>query len=194
MREEPMSSNSCWRNRLSLKLLRVLVCLALIAGHPARADDAGNGEWRHDVPGAVAIGGGDLRWFGLRIYHAALWSGQRPFDPAARFALQLTYYRSISRERLVQTSVDEMRRLGIAPDAALLEQWQAKLRQAFVDVEPGDQLIGVSLPGHGMRLYDRRKLVADIPDPLLAQAFFGIWLNEASRDQGLRRQLLGARQ
>lgn len=189
-----MSSNSCWRNRLSLELVRPTLCLALALGHPAHAGETASTEWRDELPGALAIGSGELRWFGLRIYHAVLWSGQRPFDPAGRFALQLTYHRSISRERLVETSLDEMRRLGSAPAPATLEQWRSKLRQAFVDVEPGDQLIGINLPGYGMRLYSRSKLVADIPDPLLARAFFGIWLNEASRDQGLRLQLLGARE
>jgi len=166
-------------------------CLALAIALPAQSAGS-NGGWRDELPGAVAIGSGELRWFGLRIYNAALWSAQRRFDPAARFALQLTYHRSISRERLVRTSLDEMRRLRTASnDAAVLDRWETQLRKAFIDVEPGDQLIGVNLPGYGMRLYDQQKLVADIPDPHLAQAFFGIWLNEASRDQGLRQQLLG---
>jgi hypothetical protein len=185
--------NSCWRNRLWCKPAGALLCLALAFAAPANAGEAG-AAWRAELPGAVAVGSGELRWFGFRIYDAALWSGQQPFDPAARFALQLTYHRSISRERLAQTSLDEMRRLGTAPgDASLREQWETRLRNAFIDVEAGDQLIGVHLPGYGMRLYDRRKLVADIPDPKLARAFFDIWLNEASRDQALRRQLLGGR-
>ncbi|WP_229632100.1 chalcone isomerase family protein [Pseudoduganella violaceinigra] len=170
------------------------MCLSLALTAPAKAADNGGG-WRDAFPAAVAVGSGEMRWFGLRIYHAALWCEQRPFDPAARFALQLTYHRSISRERLVQTSLDEMRRLGTAPnDPSLQKQWENQLRKAFVDVEPGDQLIGVNQPGYGMRLFDQRKLLAEIPDPDLARAFFAIWLNEASRDQGLRRQLLGGRQ
>ncbi|WP_342113563.1 chalcone isomerase family protein [Pseudoduganella sp. OTU4001] len=165
--------------------------LLLAATQPVRGGEA-TGNWRDELPGAVTIGSGELRWFGLRIYNAALWSGQQPFDQTARFALQLTYHRSISRERLVQTSLDEMRRLGTAPsDSSMLEKWEAQLRKAFIDVAAGDQLIGVNLPGYGMRLYDPRKLVADIPDQQLARAFFGIWLHEASRDQALRRQLLG---
>lgn len=188
-----MLSNSCWRNRLFFKLVHAVLFLALAAAQSARGGEA-TGGWRAELPGAIAIGSGELRWFGLRIYDAALWSGQQPFDPAARFALQLTYQRSISRERLVQTSLDEMRRLGTAPsDSSLFDKWELQLRKAFIDVAAGDQLIGVHLPGYGMRLYDQRKLVADIPDPHLARAFFGIWLHEASRDQALRRQLLGGR-
>ncbi len=188
-----MSCNSYWRNRLWPKLVRCALCLALSFAGPAGADEAHGSGWRAELRGAVVVGSGDLRWFGLRIYHAALWSEQPSFDPAGRFALQLTYQRSISRERLVQASIDEMRRLRPRTDAALIARWQVQLREAFIDVEPGDQLIGVNLPGYGMRLYDRRRLVADIPDPGLAGAFFDIWLNQASRDQGLRRELLGVR-
>jgi hypothetical protein len=35
--------------------------------------------------------------------------------------------------------------------------------------------------------------LAVIDDVILAHAFFGIWLDQATRDQRLRRQLLGDR-
>lgn len=149
--------------------------------------------WRADLPQAQAVGDGDLTWFGLRIYHATLWAPQRRFDPAQPFALQLRYYRSISRERLVRTSIDEIRRLSRpAIDDATLARWQTMLTSAFVDVDEGDELTGVYQPAQGMRLYNRQRLLADLNDPALARAFFDIWLNPSSRDQTLRRRLLGA--
>jgi hypothetical protein len=36
------------------------------------------------VPQAQALGGGDLTWFGLRIYRATLWSASRPSTPPSR--------------------------------------------------------------------------------------------------------------
>lgn len=185
-----MLSSSCWPSRRWPELARAaLLCLALSS---AALPSAAQADWRAELPQARAVGAGELRWFGLRIYHATLWSAAQPFDPAARFALQLRYHRSISRERLVQTSLDEIRRLGIAPpDAGTLQRWEAQLRAAFVDVAEGDQLVGLHLPGQGMRLYGRDKLLAEIADPQLAQAFFAIWLHQESRDQNLRRQLLG---
>ncbi|MBA5638258.1 chalcone isomerase family protein [Duganella sp. LX20W] len=149
-------------------------------------------SWRDELPRAEALGEGELRWLGFRIYHATLWSEQRPFQPERPFALQLRYYRTISRQRLVQTSLDEMRRLnGDAIDAAALAQWELSLSRAFTDVADGDELIGVYAPGHGMRFYNRQHLLADIADVRLARAFFGIWLDEHTRDQHLRRKLLG---
>lgn len=190
MRGEPMLSNSCWPSlRWPRLAFGAALCLALAGvASPGLAQTS----WRDELPQARAVGGGELRWFGLRIYHATLWSEKQPFDPAARFALQLRYHRSISRDRLVQTSMEEIRRLGNAPrDAATLQRWEARLREAFVDVADGDQLVGLHLPGQGMRLYDQHRLRAEIADPQLAQAFFDIWLHTDSRDQNLRRQLLG---
>jgi len=182
-----------WSSSFSINARRRLVLGALLtaamaAGTPCMAA----ADWRTLLPQAKAVGGGDLRWFGLRIYHATLWSASQPFDAAQPFALQLSYYRSISRERLVRTSMEEIRRLSPTPiTAATLARWEAQLSSAFVDVRDGDELTGVYLPGNGMRLYDRQRLLAELNDEALARAFFDIWLNPDSRDPTLRLRLLG---
>jgi hypothetical protein len=186
-----MSSSSCSNAPERRRCLRAgLALLALGLASPwARAE---SGHWRELLPQAQALGDGDLTWFGLRIYRATLWTVQRPFDPARPFALQLHYYRSISRARLVDASIAEISRLsGTPPTDATLARWRTLLHSAFVDVNAGDELTGVYLPQRGMRLYDRQKLLAELADPALARAFFDIWLNENSRDQTLRQRLLG---
>jgi len=168
------------------RTMACVLCIALLGNAMASP------TWRDEVPDALVVGKGEMRWLGFRIYRAVLWGSRQPFEPGSKFALQLTYYRSISRDRLVNTSMDEMRRLGSAPiDEAEQTRWKYQLQRAFVDVQPGDQLTGVNIPGYGMRFYYGEKQVADIGDPVLAKAFFDIWLNEKSRDPELRGQLLG---
>jgi len=182
-----LSNSSCTKSKRRLLLCAVLLTAVL----PGAALAAG--DWRTLLPQAQALGGGDLTWFGLRIYRATLWSASKPFDATQPFALQLHYYRSISRERLVRTSIDEIRRLSAAPiAAATLTRWEALLNTAFIDVRDGDELTGVYLPGQGMQLYDRQRLLAELNDEALARAFFDIWLNPDSRDQRLRQRLIGA--
>jgi hypothetical protein len=175
------------------KALRVcLMALVLLAGWSVIKPSQAAG-WRDDLPQASLLGSGELRWFGLRIYQIALWSGQRPFDPAQPFALELTYQRSISRERLVEVSLDEMRRLfGERYSEAQFKQWQTVMRDAFIDVKAGDQLIGVSLPGIGCRFYNQERLLAEVRDVEFARAFFAIWLDPRSKDAQLRQHLMGA--
>lgn len=183
-----MSFSSALKSARRALLRAGLVVVVMASGVPAAA-----GEWRTLLPQAQALGRGDMTWLGLRIYHATLWSAQRPFNAALPFALQLRYYRSISRQRLVSTSMDEIARLGSASlSPATRTRWESMLKSAFVDVHEGDELTGVYLPGHGMRLYDRERLLAELRDEALARAFFDIWLHADSRDAALRKQLLGA--
>ncbi len=93
-------------------------------------------SWREAVPQARLIGEGQLRFFGLRIYDARLWSETAPLQARTPFALELTYHR---------------------------------------------------------RFYVNGRLQHEVADAAFADAFFAIWLDPRSRDQKLRRNLLGQR-
>lgn len=149
-------------------------------------------EWRKDLPDAKLVGSGEFTWWGLSIYTAKLWHSTPSFDPNQDFALELTYNKSISRSRFVDASIDEMKRImGNRFTTSLEQQWRAYMDKSFVDVKPGDQLIGVKLRGKGCRFYSRDRLVNEIADEEFAQAFFAIWLDPRSRDQELRARILG---
>lgn len=149
--------------------------------------------WRAEIAPGHLLGSGDLNWFGFHIYSAKLWSSASVFNVDSKFALELTYHKNISRERFVDTSLEEMTRLyGEQFSQAQLQRWKEYMQQAFTDVKKGDQLIGVNLPGIGCRFYNRDKLLAEIKDPAFARAFFGIWFDARSKDRKLRQNLLGA--
>lgn len=161
--------------------------LTVMSCGPAQA-----AEWRDDVPQARLMGSAELRWFGLKIYNAALWSAKAPFDPEQAFALELTYQRNISRSRIVQTSIDEIRRLfGERYSDEQIKRWEALMNGVFTDVSEGDQLTGVYLPGIGCRFYNRNGMLGEIKDLEFAHVFFAIWLDPRSKDKQLRNRLLG---
>lgn len=153
--------------------------------------------WRKDIPQAKLIGSGEFSWWGLSIYSAKLW--QEPgasatviFNPQQSFALEITYHKSISRERFVDTSIDEISRLhGASFSAEQMQQWRSYMAKAFTDVKSGDQLIGVHVPQFGCRFYSHSKLLAEIPDEKFSNAFFSIWLDPRSKDRQLRAKLMG---
>jgi len=149
-------------------------------------------SWNDEVPEARLIGQGDLRWLGFKLYTAQLWSATSRIGEHAPFALVLNYHRRISREQLVDASIKEMQRVAdTPPDEHRLGRWRGYMMQAFLNVDEGDQLIGVYLPGRGCRFYQRDALLATIDDAEFARAFFAIWLSPQARDPDLRRQLLG---
>lgn len=136
------------------------------------------------------LGSGELRWLGLSIYQASLWTAATRFDDTEPFALMLSYSRDIAGSRLVSTSIDELKRLGTR-DEATLRRWEALLTSIFPDVKGGDSIIGVSLPSRGAVFYHRGRLTGEIGDREFARAFFRIWLDERTRAPELRARLLG---
>ncbi|NYT60785.1 chalcone isomerase family protein [Alcaligenaceae bacterium] len=148
-------------------------------------------DWRDALPDAQLCGQGEFRKYGFDIYEAQLWGPciSEPLDAA--FALQLTYHRTISRQKIVESSLDEMKRLAVAPvSEATLEHWRALLEQAFVDVKPGDSLTGVYLPDSGVRFFMGAQLTAEIKDTAFARTFFRIWLDPDTQAPELRKNLL----
>jgi hypothetical protein len=137
------------------------------------------------------IGSGSLHWFGLHVYDARLAVAGEKFDPAQPFALTLRYAREFKGERIAQTSIDEIRRLGFGA-AVDHERWLEAMRRVFPDVKRGDELTGAAVPGRGTEFFHNGRLVGTIDDPGFARAFYAIWLDPRTQVSELRAQLLGA--
>jgi Chalcone isomerase-like len=149
-------------------------------------------DCRVELPSAQLSGSGELHLFGFHLYDAQLWSARLPVSYDARFALLLTYTHAVTRERLAQLGIDEMKRLAASPiPDDQIEQWHHDMLASFVDIAPGDQLCGVFLPGQGVRFFANGKPTATIDDVAFARAFFGIWLDPRTQARALREQLLG---
>lgn len=164
---------------------RWLLILALLSG-PVLAG------WQEALPQAHVVGAAEFRVFGFRVYTARLWSVGKPFTPEQPLALELTYHRDISRDDLVDASIDEIKRTspeGVSDSQ--LQSWRAEMAKAFVDVTAGMKIIGVYLPGREARFYVGEKLQHVVQDPAFAKAFFNIWLSPKTRDPELREQLMG---
>lgn len=164
----------------------VLACCLLTATGLAQAD------WRQALPEARLVGSADYSFFGFRLYSARLWSPTAPLAVDAPFALELTYHRTIERDDLVAASLKEIRRTaGDRVSEAQLQAWAEQMRQAFVDVEPGQRITGVFLPGQGARFYFGDQLTHAVDDRAFARAFFDIWLSPRTREPERREELLG---
>lgn len=175
------------------RLCSTLLLALLLACAQAQADSQAG--WRERLPQASLIGSGDFSWFGFSVYNARLWSPAQQVDFSQPFALELTYRRNISRDTLVDTSLDEIRRINGEPlDREQQETWAQQMRQAFVDVKDGTRITGVFLPEEGCRFYVDGKLQHVIDDPEFARAFFSIWLDPQTRSPKLRAALLGLNQ
>lgn len=146
------------------------------------------------LKGQQIVGSSLFRYWGFEVYQATL---QAPagFDAARyeqqRFALELQYRRAFKGRDIAQRSLDEMQ--AIAPlNAQQMADWRAAMERAFPDIQPGDRLLGVHVPGVGARFYFNGQLRASVDDPVFAARFFGIWLSPRTSAPQLRAALIGA--
>jgi len=164
---------------------------------PVYADtDAIPAYIQNELPDARLSGQGTFRWFGLKIYDAALWvpkTGYQPDAPtSAKFILDLGYARNLYGERIAQSSIEEIRQLGFGT-ASQQALWLEKMKTVFPDVHAGNYIGGVYLPAQGARFYLDGKLLGEIDDPEFARAFFAIWLDTRTSAAKLRSQLLATK-
>jgi Chalcone isomerase-like len=151
-------------------------------------------ELATELPQARLQGSGRLRFLGLRIYDIRLWSAA----PAAAaqwagvpLALELEYARKLDGAEIAKRSLVEMRRQA-EPAADLAQRWLADMTRLFPDVQEGDRITGVHLPGQGARFFHNGLLRGEVRDAEFARLFFGIWLSPSTSEPALRAALLGA--
>lgn len=182
---------------MSLKAIFAALGLALgvalgVLGNAAAAASAG------PLDELVEVGSGEMRWFGMEIYDARLLNGSGRFVEVGvdgPMALEITYRRSIPRDRLVKTTEREWNRLerelGL-PEPATVRDWLQQLTGIWPDVAPGDQIVAISEPGGATRFYGSAGFLGAIDDPAFGAAFLGIWLHPNTRAADLRDALIGA--
>lgn len=144
---------------------------------------------------AKKMGEGTMRWFGLKLYDAQLWSEK----PAAQFnyrndrhLLELRYDKSFDGVKIAEASREQIEGQGVGTPQQL-QQWQKKLTDIIPDVQKDTRLTALYLPGKGLQLYRDGQPHAELNDPELAAAFMGIWLDTRTSEPKLRERLLGLR-
>jgi hypothetical protein len=123
------------------------------------------------------------------VYDGSVWIPGESYSPAGPFALQLQYAISVKGSALASRSVEEWKKQGLT-DEAKMRRWEAEMTRIFPDINAGDRLIGVLVPGKGAAFYSANKSLGMIADPEFASAFFGIWLAENTSEPKLRKQML----
>jgi Chalcone isomerase-like len=146
-----------------------------------------------ELSGAKLSGQGKLTYFGLHVYDARLWV-QDGFKAAdfvrVPLALELEYARTLYGKLIAERSLDEMKRVGDMTDAKATE-WLTQLKALFTDVNKGDRITGIQVPGVATRIFVNGKLRGEVRDADFTRLFFGIWLSPRTSEPKLRDALLG---
>lgn len=132
-------------------------------------------------------GSGKLTWWGLHVYDASFYRVGSLSSP--EFALELRYHKSFSGSSIANRSMEEMKRLGITDDQAML--WGRELTTLLPNVQSGQTLTAMYSPKQGTIFFHDGKQIAQIPGSEFSKAFFGIWLDPKTSAPKLRLELLG---
>jgi hypothetical protein len=144
------------------------------------------------LEGATWVGSSRLRFFGLDVYDANLWTA--PDFKSSAFeqyplVLELTYLRGLSGNSIAERSLKEMRRNAVLqPEQET--RWLVAMQQIFPDVRSGDKLVGLHTPGTGARFWLNGQARGAIDDTDFSRLFFGIWLSPNTSEPKLRAALL----
>ncbi|MGE0350813.1 chalcone isomerase family protein [Hydrogenophaga sp.] len=135
-----------------------------------------------------------LRYWGFDVYDARLFV-EPGFDAqryeAQRFGLELSYLRELKGADIAERSIDEMNDLApIEPGQA--RRWLEAMGALFPDVQRGDRITGVHVPGSGARFYLNGRLLGEVADEAFSRQFFGIWLSPKTSQPRLREAMLQA--
>lgn len=145
------------------------------------------------LPGSRLSGEALLRYWGLRIYNARLWTlpsvrtDQVSDNP---LVLELEYLRELKGRAIAERSLAEMLRAGPISEQQS-QQWLAHMQRIFPDVKNGDRLTGQYLPGLGASFVYNGQPLGRVDDPEFARRFFGIWLAPTTSQPDMRTALLG---
>jgi hypothetical protein len=103
--------------------------------------------------------------------------------------LSLTYLRTLRGKAIAERSLTEMRRQGpVSPEQE--GAWLPAMQALFVDVAANDRLTGLHQPGVGARFWLNARPLGNLADASFSQRFFGIWLDVATSEPDMRRNLL----
>ena len=182
------------RSLLLRGALAAMVTTSLLADFALANPPTAPTELASELPAARWRGTGVLRFLGLRIYDAHLWSAEAvPGDGAAQpLALVLVYARALVGEQIASRSLKEMNRIGRINDEQSA-RWLSAMTQLFPDVKDGDRLTGIQRPGVATRFFLNGQFRGEVSDADFTRLFFGIWLSPRTSEPRLREQLLGNR-
>ena len=138
------------------------------------------------LPGAELRGQATLRFLGLPLYHARLYTpGGMAFDWQKDLALELTYLRSLTEADLVNSTMRELSRTGEPMPV------QDQLVDCFDDVGEGDRYLAVSNGPDELLFWRNDRRMCALSYPRIKERFMAIFLGENTRSPAFTRKLRG---
>lgn len=120
------------------------------------------------------------------IYDISLWTDAENWSPDTPFAISIKYLIPIDTDQLVDTTIDELERLG-APNPA---SYRNQLNQLFPNVSEGDRITSYFNSNYEVSFFFNGSKLGSIKDDVFGKYFSDIWLSSATQESEIRDKLL----
>ncbi|WP_275392426.1 hypothetical protein [Aliiroseovarius sp. Z3] len=161
------------------------IVVSLFVGAPSAS--AQSGVASSVLPGAKVRGAATLRFLGLPLYQARLFTvGGGALNWSQDFGIELTYLRDLTQYDLVEATMREFKRTG---GTLPLE---AKLNACFDAVGKGDRYLAISDGPDNIGFWRNGVRTCTLTYPQIKQRFMGIFVGENTRSKPFTRKLTGS--
>ena len=167
------------------RVVAMVIALLMMGLQAAQAD-----MLARMVPNYGLVGEARFKVMFFKIYDAALFAPGGTYQADAPYALRLTYLINAKKDRIVDQTVKEMRRMKASSEAQI-EAWIPVMEQAFISMPKGSYADFIHTPDGRLTLAAKGKRISVIEDTALAQAIMDIWLGPKVRDRRFQDRLMG---
>ena len=131
-------------------------------------------------------GSATYRYLGLPLYNAQLFTpGGAPFSWSSDFGLELQYRRNITQKALINSTLDEMQRIG--RPAPVRDQ----LQTCFKAITKGDRYLAVSDGPDKVSFWLNGAKTCTMSYPGIKRSFMSIFLGDNTRSASFTQKLKG---
>ena len=136
------------------------------------------------------IGQGTLKVLFFEVYDIRLLSDSNPFSWENKFQLEFEYRRTLTKERVIDSSLKELKRQQNVTEQNLNE-WETYLEEAIQPLQEGSKATIEWNPQGTITFQNEGVKSVTIKDEIFARSYINIWLGEETSQPKLRNQLLG---
>ncbi|CUH52327.1 chalcone isomerase family protein [Shimia marina] len=180
------------RERVLMAALALAVALGYGASVKADTGPDAAPEVRSLLGAPQAVGAGQFRYLGLKVYDAQMFAPQgQGFEEEGLYALEIEYARKIRRAVLLRASLSEMERIeGARSDHAEIMQ---KLEACYRDIRPGDRIVAAPEASDALKFWVNGTRTCTLRHRDIRDRYMAIWLSDKARDRQFAQQVMAAR-
>ena len=147
-------------------------------------------DWKTRYPDLQVVGTGVLKVFFMDIYSLTLYSKERNYGVGDYFALEFDYKKSVSKEIIVDASMDELAKIANV-DSVEMKAWKQLLEKGIIDMQAGEKASVVFSKSGDVEFWSENRELIAFQDLKFDENFAAIWLGPQTSHPKLRLTLLG---